>query len=72
MKNKNEQVWTDPEFKKLLEKIRAKRILAGVDCKSLTEVTRDIVNNQKIKDIIDKELAFGLKITKEKDETRLF
>lgn len=67
-----EQVWTDPKFKELLEIIRAKRILAGVNCKSLSEVTKEIVENKNIRDMIDREIAFGLKITKENKNERLF
>ena len=69
-----EQVWVDKRFKDMLEKLRAKRILAGENCKSMSEISRKIVENKKIQEIIDRELSFGDKIIKEgqKDETRLF
>jgi hypothetical protein len=73
-KEKLEQVWVDKEFKIMLEKLRAKRILAGENCKSVSEISKKIVENKKIRDIIDKELAFGVKIMKEgeQDEKNLF
>jgi hypothetical protein len=69
-----EQVWVDKQFKDLLERIQAKRILAGVNCKSVSEVTKNMAENKKIRDVIDKELAFGIKIIKEgqNDENKLF
>ena len=69
-----EQVWVDKQFKEFLEKLRAKRILAGENCKSVSEISKKIVENKNITDIINRELAFGIKIIKEgqKDETKLF
>jgi hypothetical protein len=69
-----EQVWVDKQFKDLLEKIQAKRIIAGENCKSVSEVTKKIAENKNITDVINRELAFGIKIIKEgqKDETKLF
>jgi len=71
-KETKEQIWVDKQFKDLLEKLQAKKILAGENCKSVSEITKDIANNQKIKEIINKELAFGIKIIKEDKDVKLF
>jgi|TARA_Y100000310_G_scaffold15342_2_gene15416 hypothetical protein len=51
-KRKNQiNTWVDKDFKQFLEKVRAKKILAGEDVKNLGQITGEMMRTEAIKEL---------------------
>jgi len=73
-RNRQKQIWSDAEFVKTLEQIKARRILAGLPpYKNIGQITKEMVKcpsfEQVAKELIEKERRY-MKI--KLDKKRLF
>lgn len=46
-----DNVWVDKEFKKILEKIKAKKVLAGEKVDNLGQITEQMIKTPAFKDV---------------------
>lgn len=67
MRNKQKQLWADEEFVRALERIRAKRVIAGMPVKNNAELTREMINSDSFKMVEDEltkieKMNFNMKL----------
>jgi len=71
-RNKQKQIWTDQEFKRKLEEIKARRLLNGNPVNSIAQLTKEILKcssfNQIEKELINFNLnkELGIKLDKKR------
>lgn len=53
---KRKQMWGDPEFVITLEKIKAQRLINGNPVKSLPDLTREILESESFKKVVEEVL----------------
>ena len=57
-RNNQKQIWADIEFVNKLEKLRAKKVLAGKPVKNIGELTKEIAKSDAFKLLEDDILNF--------------
>jgi hypothetical protein len=63
-RNTDKQIWTDKEFAERLEKIKAKRLIAGKPIKNMGELTREMLRMPAFDDLEKQLLDLDKAISK--------
>lgn len=63
-RNTQKQIWTDREFAERLEKIKAKRLIAGKPIKNTGELTREMLRMPAFEDLEKQLLEIDKAISK--------
>lgn len=68
--NIQKQIWTDKEFKRKLEEIKARRLLNGKPINSITQLTKEIINCPSWKQLEKELINFDRKILEIKTDKK--
>lgn len=63
-RNTQKQIWTDKEFAERLEKIKAKRLIAGKPVKNMGELTKEMLRMPAFEDLERQLLDLDKQISK--------